>query len=171
MVGEKCRAPHKHTWGAVAYHNAIICSIEDEGSIDDEGHVDVSFRILFTNPTHREMMPCSYYLEGECRFDDANCHFSHGEVVQATDVREYTTPDFARLSRSCVVLAKLDDGLWHRGRVLCANFVEKQCRVRLDSRNNKVREKDFNFEDVLPIIQGKKNNVILSIDQELIHCR
>lgn len=155
MIGEKCSAPHKHSWGAVAYHNAIISGIEDEAYIDEDGNVDVKLRVLFTNPTHREMLPCNYYFEGNCRFDDANCHFSHGESVPAGELREYIVPDFSRLSRNCVVLAKLNDRMWHRGRVLCANFVEKLCRVRLDNREHKEREKDFNFEDLLPIFHGK----------------
>ncbi|KAM7351127.1 zinc finger CCCH-type with G patch domain-containing protein [Cochliomyia hominivorax] len=155
MVGEKCSAPHKHTWGAVAYHNAIICGIEDEAYIDEDGNVDVKLRVLFTNPTHREMLPCNYYFEGNCRFDDANCHFSHGESIPAGELREYAVPDFSRLSRNCVVLAKLNDRLWHRGRVLCANFIEKLCRVRLDNREHKEREQDFNFEDLLPIFHDE----------------
>ncbi|XP_073824334.1 zinc finger CCCH-type with G patch domain-containing protein [Musca autumnalis] len=151
MVGEKCSAPHKHTWGAVGYHNAIICSIEEEAPIDDDGNIDVKFRILFTNPTHREMLPCTYFLEGDCRFDNENCHYSHGEVVSATSLRKYAEPDFSRLSRNCIVLAKMDDGLWYKGRVLCANFVEKECRVRLDNIKKENKEKDFKFEDLLPI--------------------
>lgn len=151
MIGEKCSAPHTHSWGAIAYHNAIVCGIEDEAYIDDEGSIDVKLRVLFTNPTHREMLPCNYYFEGNCRFDDENCHFSHGNTVPAGSLREYAEPNFEQLTRNCVVLAKLSDRLWHRGRVLCTNFVEKQCRVRLDNRENKEREKDFHFEDLLPI--------------------
>ncbi|KAI8119322.1 hypothetical protein FF38_06884 [Lucilia cuprina] len=167
MIGEKCSAPHKHTWGAVGYHNAIICGIEDEAYIDEDGNVDVKLRVLFTNPTHREMLPCNYYFEGNCRFDDANCHFSHGETIPAAELKEYTVPDFSRLSRNCVVLAKLNDRLWHRGRVLCANFVEKLCRVRLDNvKDHKEREKDFNFEDLLPIFHDEDLSSGSSSDSE-----
>lgn len=155
MIGEKCSAPHKHSWGAIAYHNAIICGIEDDAYIDELGNVDVKLRILFTNPTHREMLPCTYYFDGNCKFDDTNCHFSHGETVPAAELRDYVVPDFSRLSRNCVVLAKLKDGMWRRGRVLCANYIEKLCRVRLDNIENKDREKDFNFEDLLPIFHGE----------------
>ncbi|XP_075151467.1 zinc finger CCCH-type with G patch domain-containing protein isoform X2 [Haematobia irritans] len=158
MVGRKCSAPHMHSWGAVTYHNALICSIENEASIDDDDNVDVKFRILFTNPTHREMLPCSFYLDGNCRFDSENCHFSHGEVVYASSLRKYAEPDFTRLSRNCIVLAKTEDRLWHRGRVLCANFVEKECRIRLDNSSMKDREKDVKFEDLLPIYEGDEDS-------------
>lgn len=32
VEGKKCRAPHTHQWGNIAYHNAMICSVfqEDE---------------------------------------------------------------------------------------------------------------------------------------------
>ncbi|XP_014093643.2 zinc finger CCCH-type with G patch domain-containing protein isoform X2 [Bactrocera oleae] len=150
MVGQKCTAPHQHTWGAISYHNAIVCGIEDRANMDSNGQLKARLRVLFTNPTHREMLPCSFYLEGDCRFDDAQCHYSHGELIDAENLGEYTEPNFTRLARNCVVLAKLPDRLWYKGRVLCANFVEQLCRVRLDKKDNK-RERDFSFEDLLPI--------------------
>ncbi|KAI9578737.1 zinc finger CCCH-type with G patch domain-containing protein [Glossina fuscipes] len=153
MVGQKCSAPHKHFWGAIGYHNALISGVEDTAYVDEDGNVDVKLRVLFTNPTHREMLPCNYYLEGNCRFNDENCHFSHGECVSANALREYNAPDFKRLARNCIVLARLPDRIWHRGRVLCANFVEKMCLVRLDGKEKNEKEKDFLFEDLLPIFQ------------------
>lgn len=27
LEGSKCRAPHRHQWGDVVYHNAMICSV------------------------------------------------------------------------------------------------------------------------------------------------
>uniref|UniRef100_A0A1I8PVE0 Zinc finger CCCH-type with G patch domain-containing protein n=1 Tax=Stomoxys calcitrans TaxID=35570 RepID=A0A1I8PVE0_STOCA len=153
MVGEKCSAPYMHSWGAITYHNALICSMEDEAVVADDGNIDVKFRVLFTNPTHKEMLPCPFFLDGSCRFDSENCHFSHGEMVSAGSLREYTVPDFSRLSRNCVVLAKTGDNLWQRGRVLCANYVEKECRVRLDNSSTKNREQDFKFVDLLPIFE------------------
>lgn len=165
MVGEKCSAPHQHSWGATTYHNAIICGIGETADVDNDGTLTLSeicLRVLFTNPTHREMLPCSYFLEGECKFDAAQCHFSHGELVPFGDLREYTEPDFQRLARNCVVLAKMDDRLWHRGRVLCSNFVEKHCRVRLDGNQHKVKELDLSFENLFPIYHGQyKSHIIL----------
>ena len=87
LQGMKCQAPHRHHWGEVSYHNALVCGAEksdDVSSVDD-----IQVRIMFTNPTHRDMLPCPYYLEGECRFSDEQCHFSHGEVVRFLDLREY----------------------------------------------------------------------------------
>lgn len=150
MVGQKCTAPHEHTWGAISYHNAIVVGIEDTANVDSNGQLKARLRVLFTNPTHREMLPCSFYLEGDCRFDDAQCHYSHGELIEVEKLGEYTEPDFTQLARNCVVLAKLPNRLWYKGRVLCANFIEQSCRVRLDKKDDK-RERDFPFEDLLPI--------------------
>ncbi|KAH8273964.1 hypothetical protein KR044_006336 [Drosophila immigrans] len=162
MLGEKCSAPHEHSWGALSYHNALICGVDDELIVDGTGVLDVRLRVLFTNPTHREMVPCHYYLEGECRFDDDRCRYSHGALVPGSAIRDYNDPDFHRLARNCPVLAKLNDRLWHRGRVLCVNFVEQQCRVRLDGQEHKERERDFAFEELFPLITEDDNDELSS---------
>ncbi|KAH8328682.1 hypothetical protein KR067_013344, partial [Drosophila pandora] len=159
MVGEKCSAPHEHSWGAISYHNALICGVDDEVIINGDGALDARLRVLFTNPTHREMLPCSYYLEGECRFDEARCRYSHGALVTGSSIRKYNPPDFHKLSRSCPVLAQLPDRLWHRGRVLCVNFVEQVCRVRLDGQNHKERERDFKFEELFPLTTDQEDEL------------
>lgn len=34
IEGMKCKAPHTHQWGDVAYHNAMVCSLVNDD--DDE---------------------------------------------------------------------------------------------------------------------------------------
>ncbi|XP_046866398.1 zinc finger CCCH-type with G patch domain-containing protein [Drosophila willistoni] len=162
MVGEKCSAPHEHSWGAISYYNALICAVDDEVIVNSNGVLDVRLRVLYTNPTHREMLPCTFYLEGECRFDEIRCRFSHGALVPGSSIREYQPPDFHKLARNCPVLAKLQDRLWHRGRVLCVNFVEQNCLVRLDGQEHKERERDFKFEDVFPLTTADNEDEELS---------
>lgn len=41
IEGKKCRAPHTHQWGHIAYHNAMICSVFKE---DEE--IKVSFQVV-----------------------------------------------------------------------------------------------------------------------------
>nr|XP_016945613.1 zinc finger CCCH-type with G patch domain-containing protein isoform X2 [Drosophila suzukii] len=163
MVGEKCSAPHEHSWGT-CYHNALICGVDDEVVINGDGVLDARLRVLFTNPTHREMLPCSYYLEGECRFDETRCRFSHGALVPGSSIRKYNPPDFHKLARSRPVFALLADRLWHRGRVLCVNFVEQVCRVRLDGQDHKERERDFKFEELYPLTTDQDEDDELSSD-------
>lgn len=150
MIGHKCSAPHRHTWGPITYHNAIICGIEEESN-EVNANI-IRMRILFTNPTHKEMVPCSYFLEGDCRFDSEKCHFSHGELVPFDELKEYKEPQFEKLKRNGVVLAKMKDRIWHKGRVLCIKSEEKVCLVRLE---NQQKEKDIPFEDLFPIVNGE----------------
>lgn len=163
MVGKKCSAPHDHTWGARAYHNAIICGLDDSRDYDITDIKDFRLRILFTNPTHKEMIPCGYFLDGNCRFDVDRCRFSHGELVPFGELREYKEPEFDKLRRNCIVLAKMNDKMWHKGRVLCANFVDKSCRVRLE---NKKKDEDFNFEDLFPIFHDDDDSSSGSSDTD-----
>lgn len=70
VVGTKCSAPHTHAWGATAYHNALVCAADN---VDEVGAANVKVKVLFTNPTHKNMVPCPFYLDGECRFDADKC--------------------------------------------------------------------------------------------------
>lgn len=72
MIGKKCSAPYTFPWGAKDYHNALVCGILSD--IDRVGHLnDVKVTVLFTNPVHRNMVPCPFYLDGDCRFESDKC--------------------------------------------------------------------------------------------------
>lgn len=49
----------------------------------------VQVRVLFLNPTHKEILPCPYYLDGKCKFSDQDCRFSHGELIPLSSIQEY----------------------------------------------------------------------------------
>lgn len=42
IEGKKCKAPHTHQWGNIAYHNAMICSV-----FQDDDEIKVSFRYIY----------------------------------------------------------------------------------------------------------------------------
>lgn len=148
-------APHTHTWGSVTYHNAFICGLDETTEYDEAAvHVlsaiddNIQIRVMFTNPTHREMVPCAYYLDGDCKFDRTKCRYSHGELVKRTALRPYVEPNFAKLSRrNGFVLAKQSDRIWYKGQVIDSDFEQRTCRIRIESTN---KEMICNFEDVLP---------------------
>lgn len=73
LVGNKCSAPHTHAWGATSHHNALVCAADSIDDIADEATIKV--RVLFTNPTHKNMVPCPFYLDGNCRFDADKCRY------------------------------------------------------------------------------------------------
>jgi hypothetical protein len=88
----QCRVPFQHSWGQMRYSNAMVQSVESTPVSDsvDEVHV----RVLFLQPTHRSMVPCDFFLDGKCRFDAKQCHFSHGEVYPLSKLKQYQPPDF-----------------------------------------------------------------------------
>ncbi|XP_055640921.1 zinc finger CCCH-type with G patch domain-containing protein [Toxorhynchites rutilus septentrionalis] len=150
LIGSKCSAPHVHKWGSEAHHNALICSL------DSSNLAEVMVKVLYINPTHQEMIPCSYYLEGECKFSDEKCRFSHGETVLLKELKEYREPKFELLKKKgAVVLAKQKNRLWGKGTVKDTDFTNKTCRVQLDESK---RELELPFEDVFPIDSKDDND-------------
>lgn len=145
LIGSKCSAPHTHKWGSKSHHNALICSVQQ----NDSGDEDTTVKVLFINPTHQEMVPCSYYLEGECKFSDEKCRFSHGHSVSFLDLKEYKEPRFELLRRKGgPVLAKQKNRLWEKGVVRDVDFEGKKCAIKLDESK---REVELPFEDVFPL--------------------
>lgn len=71
LVGKKCSAPYTFAWGARDYHNALVCGIDTDSDMLDLEHIRV--KVLFTNPIHRNMVPCPFYLDGDCRFESDKC--------------------------------------------------------------------------------------------------
>lgn len=105
LIGKKCRAPYSNKYNAVEYHNALIVGIEIPEAISDLNHIKV--RVLFTNPTERDMVPCPYFLDDKCNFGEDRCNFSHGYLASFGDLQEYQEPDFSNLKVGSRVLAKI----------------------------------------------------------------
>lgn len=40
------------------------------------------------HPTNKKMQPCPYYLEGNCKYSDDKCHYSHGYAVRLDEVQD-----------------------------------------------------------------------------------
>lgn len=66
LSGRKVNAPYYSAWGTLEYHNAMIVGTEEA----DDGSPGV--RVLYLYPTHKSLKPCSFFLEGKCRFQE-NC--------------------------------------------------------------------------------------------------
>ncbi|XP_053669926.1 zinc finger CCCH-type with G patch domain-containing protein [Anopheles nili] len=144
LLGSKCLAPHEHTWGSTVYHNAMVCSL------DTSNLAQATAKVLFTNPTHREMIPCAYFLDGECRFEDDKCRYSHGEVVLLNELRDYRQPQFERLRRKgSRALVKQSSRLWCKGTVLEVDFEAKRCKIQLE--DGKREHIEVPFEDLWPL--------------------
>lgn len=110
ISGTKVCAPYRTSWGTLEYHNAmVVCPEEPEG---EEARV----RVFYIHPTHKSMKPCSFYLEGKCRFMD-NCRYSHGEVVCVSELRDFLEADISNMESGSACLAKHEDGIWYPARI------------------------------------------------------
>lgn len=150
LYGKKYLAPYVHAWGGKTYHNAFICGLEENTEYSTKNEVTVKVKVLFINPTNREMIPCEYYLNGDCRFEsDDKCHFSHGELIDFNDLKEYVEPNFHLLEKSNhPVLVKQIDKIWKKGKTISCDFNNKICKIKLEENRKEI---NCNFEDVLPI--------------------
>ena len=90
----KCQAPYIYKWtNNVTYHNAVVSHIPE--SIYPLNSNETKVKVMFTNPTHKEMLPCPYYLKGDCKFDDEKCKYSHGELVLISSLKKYRYEHFS----------------------------------------------------------------------------
>nr|CAD7568653.1 unnamed protein product [Timema californicum] len=145
LQGSKCQAPHSNQYGDMCYHNALVYCIEPSDDITSMDQIQL--RVMFTNPTQPDMLPCPYYLEGECRFSQEKCRYSHGELVFFSSLKEYREPDFSVVRPGLRVLVKQPDKLWHSAVILNFDSRGTSCEVKLEASGIKV---EVQLHDILP---------------------
>lgn len=116
IVGMKCRAPLKESWGGESYHNAIILSVEATPPSSDDQPLpgDPQVRLLFTQPLYPAMRPCPFFLQATCKFSEEECKFSHGHTAPLSTLQSHLQPDHSMAHVGGQCLAQHEDGLWHR---------------------------------------------------------
>lgn len=147
LEGSKVRAPFSKDWGQMSYHSAIVLSVD----ASDIMHVDdIKVNVMFTHPTVPAMKPCSFFLEGRCKFNQERCRFSHGHAVSLSDLHEYSEPSFSNLKPGspCLVRDETADGLWLLAAMECIGQEPNKIVVRL-SHSGKTAS--VNVEDVFPL--------------------
>ncbi|XP_072936121.1 zinc finger CCCH-type with G patch domain-containing protein [Epargyreus clarus] len=173
LLGMKCAVYHTHMWGGQpTLHNAMVSSVLPKQ--DDDQFSDLQVQILYTHPTHAEMLPCPFYLDGECKFTDEQCRYSHGTTVKLSSLQEAIEPDFESLKVGSRVLLKLkppkDEDisiakkstekyyLWHIGIVRHVDVENKSCLVNLEQgvksgekRKSMPDEYHVQFEEIFPL--------------------
>ena len=50
--------------------------------------------MFFTQPLYNAMMPCPFFLDERCKFDKETCKFSHGHVVNFSELQPFQDADF-----------------------------------------------------------------------------
>uniref|UniRef100_A0A1E1XB38 Zinc finger CCCH-type with G patch domain-containing protein n=1 Tax=Amblyomma aureolatum TaxID=187763 RepID=A0A1E1XB38_9ACAR len=146
LEGSKVQAPFSKNWGQMSYHSAIVLSVD----ASDIMHIDdIKVNVMFTHPTAPAMKPCSFFLEGRCKFSQERCRFSHGHAVALSDLREYSEPSFSNLKPGSPCLVRSDaDGLWQLAAMECIGQEPDRIVVRL-SHSGKTAS--VNVEDVFPL--------------------
>ncbi|XP_065648128.1 zinc finger CCCH-type with G patch domain-containing protein isoform X2 [Hydra vulgaris] len=103
-------------------------------------------RVLFLNPIQKSMLPCKYFMDDKCTFDQ-DCRYSHGYLVNLEDLVEYKEPDFSILSTGNKCLAKYEDDIWYKATV--REVHDDQATVSFDAYD---KEKTFvlDFHSIFP---------------------
>lgn len=149
LEGMKCRARYSNSWSSTGYHNAMICSVHKSAMPTFKSMCEIKVRVLFINPIHKEMLPCPYFLDGNCKFSDDRCHFSHGEIVPLSNLQEYKEPNFENIKLGSKVLVKQDNKLWYRSVIIkLPDEAEKLFRVRFEAKGNIA---EVGLQDLVPL--------------------
>ncbi|XP_075553849.1 zinc finger CCCH-type with G patch domain-containing protein [Dermacentor variabilis] len=146
LEGSKVRAPFSKDWGQMSYHSAIVLSVD----ASDITHVDdIKVNVMFTHPTVSAMKPCSFFLEGRCKFSQERCRFSHGHAVALSELREYSEPSFSTFKPGSPCLVKSDiDGLWQLAALESIGQRQDEVMVCLSHSGKTV---SIGVEDVFPL--------------------
>lgn len=100
---------------------------------------------MFTHPTLKEMLPCPYFLNGDCKYDSEKCQYSHGKIVPLINIRDYDKPDYSAIQNGDCVLVKQKDQLWSKATV--TDIENDTFTITIDGKTHSI----VNFEDVVPI--------------------
>lgn len=173
LPGMKCAVHLTHKLGEQAtLHNAMVSAVVPREN--DDNFKDLQVQVLFTHPTYAEMLPCPFYLDGECRFNDDQCRYSHGNLVPFSHLKEAIEPNFESIKIGSKILVKLKPPenedislkkkcsekyhLWHRSVVRSVNIDKQCCVAKLENgvRSGEKRKCDVDevcvaFENIFPL--------------------
>ncbi|KAF7403667.1 hypothetical protein HZH68_006461 [Vespula germanica] len=149
LEGMKCRARLNSSWDNSGYHNAMICSVDRSTNPSLKSMHEIKVRVLFINPTYKEMLPCPYFFDGNCKFSDDQCHFSHGEIVSFSNLQEYKEPKYENIKTGNRVLVKQNNNLWYRSVVIkLPDEIEEVFRVKLEAKGDIA---EVALQDLVPL--------------------
>lgn len=154
ITGMKCRISYTQDWGVMEHHNAMVFDAETVALPD--GREETKVRVLFMNPTHKSMVPCPYFLDSKCRFDDDTCRYSHGYVVSVDDLMSFKEPDFSQVQCGQQCLARYDDGVWYKATIQSIDQEAHTFVVHYDTYNSGAT---LGITEVLPLDQSNSENV------------
>ncbi|KAI6646013.1 hypothetical protein LOD99_13266 [Oopsacas minuta] len=126
VVGEKYSIQYTNYTGEITTRNCIIMEIDSTSN---------SAVVLFTHPTEQSMLPCQYFLEGNCKFEE-ECKHSHGYKVDLSLIDSYEEIDISQAQEDAACLVyDSNDGIWNNG-IIIKKF-DTKCEVWVDRLNRK----------------------------------
>lgn len=170
LQGSKCQAPFETDYDETStYHNALIMSVKMNDSTDQQSLDDILVTVLYTNPICKQMLPCQFFLSGECKYSDDKCYFSHGTQVPLSRLTEFKEPDFNNLKIGSLVLAKsCGSGLWSRAIVLDITHGtsnnDGSCVVKYETKG--LGETEVPMQNIFPLIGNDEEFYELSSDSD-----
>ena len=116
--------------GDVASRNCIIMEIDSNTN---------SAVVLFTHPTDQSMVPCQYFLDGNCKFE-TECRLSHGYKVELSLLESYEELDISQIQEDSVCLVySEEESIWNKGIVVQKYDTTCACDVWLERLSKKVQ--------------------------------
>ncbi|XP_025198636.1 zinc finger CCCH-type with G patch domain-containing protein [Melanaphis sacchari] len=169
LQGSKCQAPFETDYDVSTYHNALIMSVKVNDSTDQQSLDDILVTVLYTNPICKQMLPCQFFLSGECKYSDDRCYFSHGTEVPLSRLTEFKEPDFKNLKVGSLVLAKsCEGGLWSRAIVLDITHGtsnnDGSCIIKYETKG--LGEIEVPMQNIFPLIGNDEEFYELSSDSD-----
>uniref|UniRef100_A0A8D8LQN4 Zinc finger CCCH-type with G patch domain-containing protein n=1 Tax=Cacopsylla melanoneura TaxID=428564 RepID=A0A8D8LQN4_9HEMI len=176
LKGHKCQAPYYHTTsrddGTASYHNALVISVHtpDDGVSDIN---DINVKVVFTHPICKPMLTCPFYFDGDCKYSEERCFFSHGYLVKFIELKEYKNISYDHLHLNQLVLAKnLQNNIWYRAKIVNFDTREDTVSVQFETgEGRKGHERGVNnavhmeLENIYPL-DSEEIPETVSIDSE-----
>ena len=156
-VGGKYSIQCTNYAGDVASRNCIIMEIDSSTN---------SAVVLFTHPTDQSMLPCHYFLDGNCMFE-TECRFSHGYKVDLSLLESYEELDISQIQEDSVCLVySEEESIWNKGIVL--QKYDTTCDVWLERLDTKVQ---VPLSDVFLVKTRTENDLDSSGEESEFECR
>ena len=95
------------------------------------------------------MKPCSFYMNDSCKFSDEKCKFSHGELVDFNELRDFKEPDYSRIKGNVegtrILVLDGESGLWKN-----ASLIQYEDHDKVHIRFNQEEIVTVSLDCVLP---------------------
>lgn len=109
------------------------------------------------------MLTCPYYFDGDCKYSEEKCFYSHGYLVKFIELKEYQNINYDNLHLNQLVLAKnLQTNIWHRAKITNFNTREDKVIVQFETgegrkglTKNCSNAVEMDLENIYPLVSDE----------------